>query len=290
MKRTILLSVMASAMLLSCGAKTQKGVSSQETPTETSTELSINDGDTDTKIKTAIRNYLLGNSSAVRLTATAKSDLMESSWPEVQCSVSGDLDSPSRFKNLSIRKVGEGKYKFECTCPVHGDKFVDFTTISASIAPDGVVQIDRVLWDEAQESSQANGLENSGWTRTKYGFSVPDCMYGGDELFVEDVPASVITWSVDDVTLCYWPGMGAWAVTDYPDREMFVSANTQIKNVTYSSRAGVYSGYTTDGRIWYMKKHLIEGREVVHADALVVIYPKEKQGEVSRLIDEVKGW
>lgn len=277
-------------MLLSCGAKTQKGVSSQETPTETSTELSINDGDTDTKIKTAIRNYLLGNSSAVRLTATAKSDLMESSWPEVQCSVSGDLDSPSRFKNLSVRKVGEGKYKFECTCPVHGDKFVDFTTISASIAPDGVVQIDRVLWDEAQESSQADGLKSSGWTRTKYGFSVPDCMYGGDELFIDEVPASVITWSIDDVTLCYWPGMGAWAVTDYPDREMFVSANTQIKNVTYSSRTGVYSGYTTDGRIWYMKKHLLEGREVVHADALVLIYPKEKQNEVSRLIDEVKGW
>lgn len=281
---------MASAMLLSCGAKTQNsGV--QDTTIENSTvEASANDGDTDTKIKTAIRNYLLGNSSAVRLTATAKSDLMESSWPEVQCSVSGDLDSPSRFKNLSIRKVGEGKYKFECTCPVHGDKFVDFTTISASIAPDGVVQIDRVLWDEAQESSQADGLESSDWSNTEYGFSVPDCMYGGDELFIEDVPASVITWSVDDVTLCYWPGMGAWAVTDYPDQEMFVSANTQIKNVTYSSRTGVYSGYTTDGRIWYMKKHLIEGREVVHADALVVIYPKEKQGEVSSLIDMVKGW
>lgn len=279
---------MASAMLLSCGARTK---APDSTLTDNSmVEASANDGNTDTKIKTAIRNYLLGNSSAVRLNATAKSDLMESSWPEVQCSVSGDLDSPSRFKNLSIRKVGEGKYKFECTCPVHGDKFVDFTTISASIAPDGVVQIDCVIWDEAQESSQANGLENSGWTRTKNGFSVPDCMYGGDELFVDEVPASVITWSIDDVTLCYWPGMGAWAVTDYPDREMFVSANTQIKNVTYSSRIGVYSGYTTDGKIWYMKKHLLEGREVVHADVLVLIYPKEKQDEVIRLIDEVKGW
>ena len=288
MKRTILLSVMASAMLLSCGARTK---APDSTLTDNSmVEASANDGDTDTKIKTAIRNYLLGNSSAVRLTATAKSDLMESSWPEVQCSVSGDLDSPSRFKNLSIRKVGEGKYKFECTCPVHGDKFVDFTTISASIAPDGVVQIDRVLWDEAQESSQADGLESSDWTRTKYGFSVPDCMYGGDELFIDEIPASVITWSIDDVTLCYWPGMGAWAVTDYPDPGMFVSANTQIKNVTYSSRKGVYSGYTTDGRIWYMKKHLLEGREVIHADVLVLIYPKEKQSEVSRLIEVVKGW
>ena len=279
---------MASAVLLSCGARTK---APDSTLTDNSmVEASANDGDTDTKIKTAIRNYLLGNSSAVRLTATAKSDLMESSWPEVQCSVSGDLDSPSSFKNLCVRKVGEGKYKFECTCPAHGDKFVDCTTIYASVALDGVVQIDRVIWDEAQESSQANGLENSGWTRTKYGFSVPDCMYGGDELFVDEVPASVITWSIDDVTLCYWPGMGAWAVTDYPDQEMFVSANTQIKNVTYSSRTGVYSGYTTDGRIWYMKKHLLEGREVVHADVLVLIYPKEKQGEVSRLIDEVKRW
>lgn len=278
-------------MLLSCASKAQKGTPFQEPTTETSTELSMNDGDTDTKIQTAIRDYLLGNSSAVRLTSTARNDLSESSWPEVQCSVTGNLDSPSGFKNLSVRKVGEGKYKFECTCPIHGDKFVDFTTISASIGTDGVVQIDRVIWDEAQESSSLSDvLRSSGWTRTEYGFSVPVCMYGGEELFIEDIPASVITWAIDDVTLCYWPGMGAWAVTDYPDRGMFVSVNAQIKNITYNSGKDVYSGYTTDGRIWYMKKHLLEGREVVHADVLVVIYPKEKQDEVGRLIDMVKGW
>lgn len=141
---------MASAMLLSCSVKAQNP-NVKDTSTENfMVEVSAKKGDTETKIKTAIRNYLLGNSSAVRFTATAKSDLMESSWPEVQCSVSGDLDSPSRFKNLSVRKVGKGKYKFECTCPVHGDKFVDFTTISASVGPDGVVQIDRVIWDEEQ--------------------------------------------------------------------------------------------------------------------------------------------
>lgn len=140
-------------MLLSCGTKTQHANATDVSTEKSAVETTENDGDTDTKIIDAIIRYLLGDSSAVRLAETAKKDLMESSWPEVQCSVSGDLDSPSRFKNLSVRQVGEGKYKFECTCPVHGDKFVDFTTIYASVALDGVVQIDRVLWDETQETA-----------------------------------------------------------------------------------------------------------------------------------------
>lgn len=149
MKRIILLSITVSAVLLSCSLKPHNS-NPQDTMTETSTEVPANDVDTDAKIKSAIRNYLLGSKSAIRFTTAVKQDLMESSWPEVQCSVSGNLDAPSRFKNLTVRKVDGGKYKFECTCPIHGDKFVDYTTISASVAPDDVVQIDRVIWDEAQ--------------------------------------------------------------------------------------------------------------------------------------------
>ena len=58
--------------------------------------------------------------------------------------VEGMLDSPASFKDLVVRKVGAGLYKYEAVCPDHGDKFVDFTTISAHVARDGVVEIERV--------------------------------------------------------------------------------------------------------------------------------------------------
>jgi hypothetical protein len=102
-------------------------------------------------VQNAIRAFLLGDKDAVRFTERAQKDLVESSWPEVQCSVEGELDSPASFKDLTVKKVGPGLFKYEAVCPTHGDKFVDFTTISAYVARDGVVEIEGVKWDDAVE-------------------------------------------------------------------------------------------------------------------------------------------
>lgn len=102
----------------------------------------------DEVIQNAIRDYLMGNEDAVRFTKRARQSLYESTWPEVQCSVEGDLAFPSDFKDLTVKSVGAGLYKYECICPDHGDRYTDCCTISAYIAHDGVVEIEDVKWDD----------------------------------------------------------------------------------------------------------------------------------------------
>ena len=154
MKQTLLL-ISVLFLLSGCGSKTAKPVASDESVAPVDTLVSEVTGDTssdpssDEVVQNAIRDFLLGDKNAVRFTERAKRDLVESSWPEVQCSVEGELDSPANFKDLTVKKVGPGLYKYEAVCPTHGDKFVDFTTISAYVARDGVVEIGRVQWDDA---------------------------------------------------------------------------------------------------------------------------------------------
>lgn len=142
--------------------------------------------------------------------------------------------------------------------------------------------------NDAQKVCDINSIK---WVLNKDGnFSYP-CCFSADEEFIEDIPASVETYSYDDIELCYWPLLGFWAtLTDYyPITGSFVGKNSTIKNITYTSRTGVYSGYTNDNRIYYMKM-LISGGEVNHAHTLALIYPKSKQNTVKRIIKEVQHW
>lgn len=158
MKQTLLL-ISALFLLSGCGSKTSHPQSSDE-PVATTTDSVITadvTGDTssepssDEVVQNAIAKFLKGDKDAVRFTERAKKDLYESTWPEVCCSVEGMLDSPASFKDLTVRKVGPGLYKYECTCPTHGDKYIDCCTISAYIARDEVVVIEGVKWDDAVE-------------------------------------------------------------------------------------------------------------------------------------------
>ena len=135
-----------------------------------------------------------------------------------------------------------------------------------------------------------NAEAQSSLVRTQYGFSIPSDWYGGNESWVIDVPGEVVTYSKGNELLCYWPLLGAWSVDDYPEPGAYLSETVHIRNITYRSKTGVYSGYTTDGRIWYMKKNLMVGREVTHSTVLVLIYPKAKQKQVEPLIKMVNHW
>lgn len=147
-------------MLSACG---DKAVPSQISLTEKSSEeiieqpasenssASLSDDDI---VCEAIKNFLLGKPAAAVMSEQAKADLTESSWPEVYCSIEGVLDSPRFFKSLTVKQVAPGKYKYECICPDHGDKFVDFCTIEARITGDGkTVVIERIKWDAAEPHS-----------------------------------------------------------------------------------------------------------------------------------------
>ncbi len=155
MKQTLLL-ISALILLAGCGSKTAKPVANDESVAPVDTVVSDVATDTpepssDEIVQNAIVKFLKGDKDAVRFTERAKKDLYESSWPEVQCSVEGLLDSPASFKDLVVKKVGPGLYKYECVCPDHGDRYVDCCTMSAHVARDGVVEIEGVKWDDAVE-------------------------------------------------------------------------------------------------------------------------------------------
>jgi len=135
-------------LLTGCTSKSGSQSSQPSTTDSIAAETPAAELDTVTIISNAIADYLKGNQSACVMTEAAQKDLFESSWPEVQCSVEGTLDSPASFKDLSVTNIAPGKYKYECTCPDHGDKYTDCYTITASLAPDGTVQLDHVILDE----------------------------------------------------------------------------------------------------------------------------------------------
>ena len=245
---------------------------------------------TDEIIQNAIRDFLQGDENAVQFTEEARQDISESTWPEVYCSVEGLLNSPAGFNDLTVKCVGPGLYKYECVCPDHGDKFEDFCTISVTLTPEGTVQINHVTWDDALKSLAAL-LDNASWSETDYGFNVPDIMTPSTEKWVDDVPGSVYQWTFEDVSLVCWPLLGEWAVTDYPAIDSYLTEEVKVKDITYRNSVGtVFSGYASDGRIWYMKKLLQEGGDVVHAKSLILIYPKSLQSDVEKLIEIVQDW
>jgi hypothetical protein len=253
-------------------------------------DVTTPDPSSDEIVQNAIAKFLKGNKDAVRFTERARQDLVESSWPEVQCSVEGELDSPASFKDLVVKKVGPGLYKYEAVCPDHGDKFVDFTTISAHIARDGV-EIEEVTWDDAKEETFADLLNKATWVNTEYGFKFPNCMTPSSEIWLDEVPGTLYRWNYEDVCLVCWPLLGAWAVGEYPEKDSYLTEDVHVKSITYrNGDDSVFSGYASDGRIWYMKKKLTKGGEVIHAKILVLLYPKAMQSDVEKLIEVVKGW
>jgi hypothetical protein len=293
MKQTLLF-ISALILLSGCGSKTTKPVANDESVAPVDTfvsDVTPPDPSSDEIVQNAIRAFLLGDKEAVRFTERARQDLYESSWPEVQCSVEGELDSPASFKDLTVKKVGPGLYKYEAVCPTHGDRFVDFTTISAYIARDGVVEIEEVTWDDAKEETFADLLNKATWLNTEYGFKFPNCMTPSSEIWLDEVPGTLYRWNYEDVCLACWPLLGAWAVGEYPEKDSYLTEDVKVANVTYREGNGeIFSGNTTDGRIWYMKKKLTKGGEVTHAKILVLLYPKAMQSDVGKLIEVVKGW
>lgn len=143
---------------------------------------------------------------------------------------------------------------------------------------------------EDGNASTDEAIEKETWVDTPYGFSIPSDWNGGNEIFNDDLCASIITYYKGQMQLCYWPLIGSGATLDIPSPGYNISETVCIKNVTYSSKNGVYSGYANDGRIWYMKKVIYNGGEVVHSKLLVLIYPKSMQSEATPFINIIKNW
>ena len=127
-------------------------------------------------------------------------------------------------------------------------------------------------------------------TSGTYNFNYPDFM-SLSSYFMEDVPADVEVYSWQTVQLAYWPLLGAWAVDSFAESGNWISNNAQISNVTYKlERKGIYSGYTTDGRIYYLKKKILDGGEVPHATVLALIYTEDFRDHMDELTNLVMRW
>ena len=179
MKQNILLLSLL-ALLTACTGKTAKqtpvtdGAESVNTTDSVIVAPTTEEPTSDEVVCKAIADFLGGNQEAVRFTDHARQDLTESSWPEVQCSIDGNLDSPVSFKDLTVRKVGPGLYKYEAVCPDHGDRYIDCCTLSAYVARDGVVEIEAVTWDNTTESLGAL-IDKATWHDTEFGRPSPHC-------------------------------------------------------------------------------------------------------------------
>lgn len=146
-------------MLTACGNKTKdtpQALPVQETAMETVEQTSPKPFSSDDEeysraeppseddiICEAIKDFILGKTDAVILSDVAIASLAESSWPEAQCSVDGSLYSSRSSKKLTV-KVYDYGYKYECTCPKHGDKFVDDHILAAFLNEDKAVYIEGI--------------------------------------------------------------------------------------------------------------------------------------------------
>lgn len=133
------------------------------------------------------------------------------------------------------------------------------------------------------------------WKNTKYGFGVPAYFSNGSEYFYGDGPYSMQIYKHQNAEISYCGLLGNWAIDDseFPGRGSVISRTATIRNITYRSRNGIFSGYTTDGRIYYMKKKVDSynpNAAVRHAYFLAVIYPKSRQAEMEKVTKMISKW
>ena len=168
----------------------------------------------------------------------------------------------------------------------------------------GVVLIFALLsstWMEAQQEGKCTDYSSASFSRLMkhvkwkwhpWNFQYPSFMADAnfDETKAIDEYCGTLnlhTWG--NVELCYWP-FRSYTVA-YPDKGTNLTPNAMVSCVTYSSKhKGIYSGYTEDGRIFYMKVVVLSGDDIDFSAALVLVYPKEYQGNIGKLIDMLYQW
>lgn len=179
------------------------------------------------------------------------------------------------------------------------------TTRTTEIITDSVVanqDVDTIPDQEIGKNNSSpaeklqNMLETCSWKKMSGGFKIPDFFTKDETFMTEDYLYWVDEYSFDNVIIGYCPTMGSWAVCDFPVKGSELSRNATIKDITYDSDP-IFSGYTTDGRIYYMKKIVhIDGCDedgeggVYHPSFLVTIYPKEYKKNVDKIVYMILNW
>ena len=140
-----------------------------------------------------------------------------------------------------------------------------------------------------KEHSNEDKLDKSVviWKSTEFGFR---CMANMicKEIFEDNVPTTFYVY-VNAASELSYSVMGAWAVMDFPAVEQYIALGTTIANITYKNvKKHIYSGYASDGRIFYLKTRVLEGGEVDHLAVLCLLYDRNAENDNMPLIEEVK--
>ncbi len=141
-------------------------------------------------------------------------------------------------------------------------------------------------------------LEECSFIKTDDRFYTPDfferkklILQNLDEDNDEPWMGPTLSYYYEDVVLNYFYNIPPWAAfdDDYPQKGLYLGENEFVKEITYNSGKNVFSGYTTMGNIFYLKKnyHTV-AEDFLWIHVLVLIYPKEKQSDVKKLIDIVR--
>ena len=140
-----------------------------------------------------------------------------------------------------------------------------------------------------KEHSNEDKLDKSvvTWKSTEFGFRcMANMIY--KEIFEDNVPTTFYVY-VNAVSELSYSVMGAWAVMDFPAVEQYIAPGTTIANITYKNvKKHIYSGYASDGRIFYLKTRVLDGGEVVHLAVLCLLYEKNAENDNMPLIEEVR--
>lgn len=135
-------------------------------------------------------------------------------------------------------------------------------------------------------------LESATWQEADGGYRYPTFMRRSEKL-VTDIPATVKSYTWQQVDFCYWPLIGSWAIDNksFPAKGCYVTALDEVEDITYRQEdKGIYSGHTIEGRIFYLKKKITRGDAVDHVTVLAVVYPEDQQTEVKPFIDLILNW
>lgn len=125
------------------------------------------------------------------------------------------------------------------------------------------------------------------WKSTEFGFRcMANMIY--KEIFEDNVPTTFYVY-VNAVSELSYSVMGAWAVMDFPAVEQYIAPGITIANITYKNvKKHIYSGYASDGRIFYLKTRVLDGGEVNHLAVLCLLYERNAENDNMPLIEEVK--
>lgn len=145
----------------------------------------------------------------------------------------------------------------------------------------------------AEQKRFENNMNKAKWENTTYGFSRPTFM-SQENIFDGESLTTFATYTSGRVTLSYCE-LGSWATDEslFPVSGSVIAPNTVIDKVTYKNNKGdISSGYTKDGRAFYMKTDTESAYAggMPHAEVLALIYPKPYQIAVAKLITVIEKW